>query len=76
MNYLEENNIATRLLFSGNIIRHPGFENVKFRAYDNLKNTDFIMTNTFWIGVYPGIEEQEMNYIIGKLKEFMRRYIE
>ena len=74
--FLEGNNIATRLLFSGNIIRHPGFENVQFRAHDNLRNTDFIMTNTFWIGVYPGIEEQEMNYIIGELKEFMRRYIE
>jgi CDP-6-deoxy-D-xylo-4-hexulose-3-dehydrase len=74
VNYLEENKIATRLLFSGNIIRHPGFENVKFRVYNNLRNTDFIMTNTFWMGVYPGIREEEMNYIIEKIREFMERY--
>jgi CDP-6-deoxy-D-xylo-4-hexulose-3-dehydrase len=74
VNYLEENKIATRLLFSGNIIRHPSFENVKFRVYDNLTNTDFIMTNTFWIGVYSGIGEEEMKYMLEKIRKFMRRY--
>jgi CDP-6-deoxy-D-xylo-4-hexulose-3-dehydrase len=66
-NYLEENKIATRLLFSGNIIRHPSFENVKYRIYDNLKNTDTIMNNTFWIGVYPGLTEVMVDFILDKL---------
>jgi CDP-6-deoxy-D-xylo-4-hexulose-3-dehydrase len=70
-NYLEENKIATRLLFSGNIIRHPSFENVEYRVYNNLKNTDFIMNNTFWIGVYPGLTEEMIDYMIGKVREFM-----
>ena len=71
VNYLEGNKIATRLLFSGNIIRHPCFENVKFRVYDNLRNTDFIMTNTFWIGVYPGLTNEMIDYILSKFDEFL-----
>jgi len=70
VNYLEENKIATRLLFSGNIIRHPSFGNVKHRVYDSLKNTDFIMKNTFWIGVYPGLTEEMVNYIVEKIEKF------
>ena len=69
-NYLEENKIATRLLFSGNIVRHPGFENIKFRVYNNLENTDFVMNNTFWIGVYPGLTDEMIDYILGKFDEF------
>ncbi|CAD6490162.1 MAG: UDP-4-amino-4-deoxy-L-arabinose--oxoglutarate aminotransferase [Candidatus Argoarchaeum ethanivorans] len=70
-NYLEENNIATRLLFSGNIIQHPGFENVRYRVYNNLGNTDFIMNNTFWIGVYPGLTDEMIDYILKKFDEFL-----
>ncbi len=69
--YLEENKIATRLLFSGNIIRHPSFENVKYRVYNNLRNTDFIMNNSFWIGVYPGLTNEMIAYILGKFDEFL-----
>lgn len=69
--YLEENKIATRLLFSGNIIRHPSFENVRYRVYDNLENTDFIMNNTFWIGVYPGLTDEMIDYILRKFDEFL-----
>ena len=70
-NYLEENKIATRLLFSGNIIRHPSFESVRFRVYDNLRNTDFVMNNTFWVGVYPGLTDEMIDYILGKFDEFL-----
>jgi CDP-6-deoxy-D-xylo-4-hexulose-3-dehydrase len=72
-NYLEENKIATRLLFSGNIIRHPGFENVGYRIYNNLRNTDFVMNNTFWIGVYPGLTDEMNDYILRKFDEFLKR---
>jgi CDP-6-deoxy-D-xylo-4-hexulose-3-dehydrase len=71
--YLEENKIATRMLFAGNIIRHPGFENVKYRVCGNLENTDFIMNNTFWIGVYPGISSEMIAYIIAKIDEFIEK---
>ena len=69
--YLENNKIATRMLFAGNIIRHPSFENVKYRIYDTLKNTDLIMNNTFWMGVYPGFTEKIINYILEKIDEFL-----
>ncbi|MEA3434999.1 MAG: lipopolysaccharide biosynthesis protein RfbH [Thermodesulfobacteriota bacterium] len=69
--YLEENKIATRLLFSGNIIRHPSFENVVYRVCCNLSNTDRIMNDTFWIGVYPGLSEEHLKYILKKFYTFL-----
>jgi CDP-6-deoxy-D-xylo-4-hexulose-3-dehydrase len=69
--YLEDNKIATRMLFAGNIIRHPSFEDIKYRIYGNLKNTDFIMNNTFWIGVYPGLNEEYLKYKLKKIDIFM-----
>lgn len=71
--YLEDNKIATRMLFAGNIVRHPSFEKVKYRIYGNLVNTDRIMNDTFWIGVYPGITNEMINYILGKFDEFLKK---
>ena len=71
--YLEDNKIATRMLFAGNIIKNPSFENVKYRVYINLKNSDFIMNNTFWIGVYPGLTEEMINYILRKFNGFFKK---
>lgn len=71
--YLEDNKIATRMLFAGNIIRHPSFEDIKYRIYGNLKNTDFIMNNTFWLGVYPGLSSEMIEYIINKIEEFIKK---
>ncbi|MBQ5423316.1 MAG: lipopolysaccharide biosynthesis protein RfbH, partial [Clostridiales bacterium] len=57
--YIEDHNVQTRLLFSGNITRHPCFDQIrgtdKYRVSGELKNTDYIMNNTFWVGVYPGM---------------------
>jgi len=72
-NYLEENKIATRLLFAGNITRHPSFEGVKYRVYGSLENTDFVMNNAFWIGVYPGINSEMIAYILDKIEEFIEK---
>jgi CDP-6-deoxy-D-xylo-4-hexulose-3-dehydrase len=69
--YLEDNKIATRMLFAGNIICHPSFKNVKYRVYGSLENTDYVMNNTFWIGVYPGISSEMITYIIDKIDEFI-----
>jgi CDP-6-deoxy-D-xylo-4-hexulose-3-dehydrase len=68
--YLERHKIMTRQLFAGNIIRQPAYENVKYRVVGNLANTDYIMKNTFFIGVYPGIEEKKMSYILDTFNKF------
>ena len=60
--YLEEHNIQTRLLFSGNLIKHPCFDGIRgtsaYRVAGSLEQTDFVMNQTFWIGVYPGMTEE------------------
>ena len=58
------------MLFAGNIVRHPSFKNVNYRIYRNLKNTDMIMNNTFWLGVYPGFTNKIINYVLEKFKSF------
>ena len=70
VNYLNQNKIGTRLLFSGNITKQPFMKNIKFKIHKNLNNTDFVMNNTFWIGVYPGLQKEHLNYIVTKLKEY------
>ncbi len=65
--YVEEHNVQTRLLFSGNLIKHPAFDQIRntdaYRVVGNLEVTDFIMNNTFWIGVYPGMTDEMIDYM-------------
>ena len=73
--YLERNGIQTRMLFAGNLTRHPCFAEFTkagkgFRIAGELKNTDIIMNQTFWVGVYPGLTESMLNFIIEKIHEF------
>ena len=68
--YLEENKIMTRLLFGGNLTKQPAYKNVKYRKASDLSNTDYIMNNTFFIGIYPGLNEIHMNYIIDIFKKY------
>ena len=58
LKYLDKYKIGTRLLFAGNITRQPYFHNVQYRISGKLTNTDIIMNDTFWIGVYPGLIEE------------------
>lgn len=71
--YLENSNIQTRNLFAGNILRHPIFdhleENVDYRVIGDLPNTEKIMNDSFWIGVYPGMSDEKLEYMIKKIKE-------
>ena len=74
--YLESKKIQTRNLFAGNLVKHPAFDEMRstgkgFRIVGELKNTDFVMTNTFWIGVYPGMTEEMLQYMISTIKEFV-----
>ena len=70
--YLEAHKIATRMLFAGNITRHPCFEKVNYRIHENLINTDNIMKNTFFIGVYPGINDQMTDYMVKIIDRFIQ----
>ena len=68
---LNENKIATRLLFGGNLLRQPAFIDTPRRVVGNLNNSDLIMNNTFWIGVWPGLTTQMLDYTIEKLIELV-----
>ena len=70
--FLETNRIETRNLFSGNLLRHPAFEDIDQRVVGDLRNTDFIMTNTFFIGVYPGLTSRHLDWIENVFERFMK----
>ena len=65
--YIEDHNVQTRLLFSGNLIKHPCFDQIRgtdaYRVVGSLDETDFIMNNSFWIGVYPGMTDEMIDYM-------------
>lgn len=76
--YLEEHKIQTRTLFAGNIIKHPCFDSIRnddssYRVVGSLENTEKVMNNTFWIGVYPGMKKEEIEYMIEILKEALSK---
>ena len=71
--YLNDNKIGTRLLFSGNLIKQPYMKDVNFKVQGELKNTDFVMENTFWIGVYPGLSLKHLEYCVNKIIDFFKK---
>lgn len=75
--YIEEHNVQTRLLFSGNLTKHPCFDQIRgtdaYRVVGGLKVTDFIMTHTFWVGVYPGMTDEKIDYMAQIIKEAVRQ---
>ncbi|MCX7705669.1 MAG: DegT/DnrJ/EryC1/StrS family aminotransferase, partial [bacterium] len=73
VNYLEQHKIATRMLFGGNLLRQPAYQGIKHRVFGRLNNTDFVMKNLFWIGVYPGITDKKIEYMIDRFKEFIQK---
>ncbi|NTS75352.1 lipopolysaccharide biosynthesis protein RfbH [Catenovulum sp. SM1970] len=60
---LEGRKIGTRLLFAGNLIKQPYFKDLNYRVHGELKNTDFIMNNTFWVGIHPSVTNEQINYM-------------
>ena len=76
LKYLNDKKIGTRLLFAGNITKQPYFKNyqINYKVVGSLKNTDIIMNNTFWIGVYPGLNKKMLDYVVKSFKEFLEKY--
>ena len=70
--YLNDYKIGTRLLFSGNLTKQPYMKNINFKVHGNLENTDLVMENTFWIGVYPGLSDKHLEYSVSKIKNFFK----
>ncbi|MFZ0305775.1 MAG: lipopolysaccharide biosynthesis protein RfbH [Terracidiphilus sp.] len=66
--------IGTRLLFGGNLMRQPAYANCEMRAVGELSNTDFVMNQVFWIGVYPGLSQPMLEHTVRTIREFVQRY--
>lgn len=73
VNFLEKRNIATRSLFAGNLLRHPAYKSIKRKIVDNLVNSDKIMQDGFWIGLYPGISDTMIKYVVSSFDEFFQK---
>ena len=73
--YLEDHQIATRMLFGGNLIKQPAYSDMKYRIVGTLVNTELVMDNLFWIGVYPGIREIHIKYILTTFKKFFNQFV-
>jgi CDP-6-deoxy-D-xylo-4-hexulose-3-dehydrase len=71
--HLDANRIASRLLFGGNLTRQPAYQGVDYRVVGELTNTDFIMNNAFWIGVYPGLSEAHLDYAVETIRQLALR---
>ncbi len=71
LRFLDSRKIGTRLLFAGNILKQPAYKDVDFRVVGDLTNTDIVMRRSFWVGVYPGLTNQMLDYVIDSISDFM-----
>jgi CDP-6-deoxy-D-xylo-4-hexulose-3-dehydrase len=71
LSYLDENKVGTRLLFAGNLTRQPYMIGKNFRISGELTNTDVVMNQTFWLGVYPGLSNEMLDFIVDKIESFL-----
>lgn len=71
--WLEERGIETRYLFAGNILRQPGYRHIRHRTIGDLPNTDAVMRRAFFVGVYPGLDQPRLDYIISQFQAFLTR---
>lgn len=74
MRHLESAKIGTRLMFAGNLLKQPAYRNVDFRVVGDLTNTDIVMSRSFWVGVYPGLTTQMLDYIAFSIDAFMSKH--
>ena len=69
--YLEKNKIGTRLFFGGNLLKQPAYYNLNYRKIDDLNNTDLLMNNSFWLGVWPGLNQLHYDYIANTVRKYI-----
>ena len=69
--YLEKKKIGTRLLFGGNLVKQPAYKDLSYRVIGNLSNSDRVMQNSFWLGVFPSLNEEMLNYISSAIHDFI-----
>ena len=69
---MSSNKIGARLSLSGNLIKQPHMKNIDFKIHGDLKNTDLVMENTFWVGLYSGLSERYLEYSVFKIKNFFK----
>lgn len=74
LRFLDSKKIGTRLMFAGNVLKQPAYKDVDFRVVGDLTNTDIVMMRTFWVGVYPGLTEPMLDYIVENIVEFIQSY--
>lgn len=73
VNWLENRKIRTRPVFAGNLTRQPMFDHVYYETYSELTNSDYVMENTFWIGVHPGLTVEMLDYIVESIDEYVKK---
>jgi len=71
--WLTKHNIEAKMMFAGNILKHPAYKDVDCRVAQELTNSDYIMHNSFFVGVYPGLDEEKMKYVVDVLREFVNK---
>lgn len=73
LRWLDERKIATRLLFGGNLLRQPAYQNIRHRKIGELANSDFVMNQVLWMGVWPGLSQQMLSFMIDTLHRMVRK---
>jgi CDP-6-deoxy-D-xylo-4-hexulose-3-dehydrase len=71
LRHLDAKKIGTRLLFAGNLLKQPAYKNIEHRTIGDLQNTNTVMSNTFWLGVYPGLTTEMLEYVSDVVHEFV-----
>ena len=72
--WLEEGLVQTRFLFAGNILRQPGYRDIPHRISGSLRNSDLVMRNSFFVGLYPGLRRVHMDYMVERFRRFLTRF--
>jgi CDP-6-deoxy-D-xylo-4-hexulose-3-dehydrase len=74
LRFLDSRLIGTRLVFAGNILKQPAYQGIEARIVGSLANTDYVMHNTFWLGVFPGLNQAMLDYVVESVTEFCKTH--